>query len=141
MKEKFSTFTVEQKKEAAQICKIIVELSTKARREGIRALESDMDGLFADGNKDKRFMFALLRLLVDGQNLELIEEIADNFADSSASDDFERFVFAVVKRGVHAISLGENPHVLARVFLSYVGFDDEDWFCCETGFGHWNTDI
>ena len=82
-------------------------------------------------------MFALFRLMVDGIEGKNIAEVADNYIASSASDDFDNFAFTLIKKGVLSIQYGENPRVLQLLCLSYVGFDDEDWFCEQTGFAHW----
>ena len=137
MLAKFSTFTEEQKKEIVEICRTLVALSNKARREGILALEDSLDDQLTGANKNERLMFALFRLMVDGIEGKNIAEVADNYIASSASDDFDNFAFTLIKKGVLSIQYGENPRVLQLLCLSYVGFDDEDWFCEQTGFAHW----
>ncbi len=138
MNAKFSTFTEEQKNEIVMLCKNLFDYSNKARREGILALEESLDEMMENANKNKRLMFALMRLMVDGIPSESIAQIADNYMESSASDDFDCFAFSIIKKGVLALQAGENPRTMQLYFLSCVGFDSEDWFCEKTGFAHWN---
>ena len=136
--QKFKTFTENQKKEIVAICKEISSKSEQSRHEGILSLEENIEDLLTEyPTKNGKFFFSLLRMVVDGIDGTIISEIADNYFESSAENDFEKLMFRLIKTGVLSIQSGENPYVIQRKLLSFVGFDDEADFCAKTGFAKW----
>ena len=106
------------------VCKIIFELSNKARREGLLALEEELDNLgdVIPGVCGKALKEGL-SLVVDGNECNAIEFILGNFFKVTEMMDIEKLCFMLVCTGIISIQQGDNPYLVARYLKSYLGFD------------------
>lgn len=94
---------------------VLVGLSEKARREGLLALEDDLDNL-----EDPLLKFGLL-LVVDGTDPEIISAALVNCL---AAVEPDRLLSAVVIiEGVLAIQEGVNPRTMRALLGAYLGAD------------------
>jgi len=89
--------------------KRILQLSEKARREGLLSLECEIDKTSV-GFRD---IFDLgLMLVVDGTDSDLINQILSEF-ESHETDGFQIILNKIKKAGVLSLQSGENPRLLA----------------------------
>jgi flagellar motor component MotA len=107
----------------AKIAEKALRMSKKARREGVLALENDLDYTKAD----KRDLFEYgLRFGVDGTASEWIEEILSNII-AQERDEQVKTLKTIQKEAVLMILERVNPRVLYAVLNSYTDIPlDED---------------
>jgi flagellar motor component MotA len=93
----------------------ILNCSEKARREGLLALEEDLDEEKANG----RDIFEYgIRFVVDGTDSVLIEKILSNII-AQEKDEYLRILKTIQKEAVLAIQEGLNPRILVHLLTSY----------------------
>ena len=128
-KQKYSEMTEAEKELIFKICKKFICLSEKARREGILAIEENLDSLHEEiGGINGIFMQKLLYFVVDGTDGNIISYIANHYADSTCQNDYERLCFAIIQEGTLSLQNGDNPLILAERLTSYVGLSESDSF-------------
>ena len=131
----YSSLTEKEKDTVAGICKEMVFLAKKSRREGILCLEEGADEIqlkFPD--KNGRFMYLLLHCLTEGWNPSSISRIADNYTRSSCAGEFERLCFSIIEEGILSIQAGDSPRIMQERFVSLFGIENEKDFREQTGF-------
>lgn len=112
----------EELKNIVSIVGVLHELSCKARREGLLALDDDISAVTEkiDG-KAGEFAKILLKFIVDGIDTETVDEIAKNLIASTELSDFEKVLFPIVVTGCHSIQVGDNPRILVKKCASQTG--------------------
>ena len=93
----------------------ILNCAEKARREGILALEDDLDQEKA-GERDI-FVYGL-GFVTDGTDSALIEKILSNII-AQEKDEYSRILKTIQKEAVLAIQEGLNPRILFHLLTSY----------------------
>lgn len=128
-KQQYSEMTDAEKEAIFKICKKFIWFLEKARREGILAIEENLDSLHEEmGGINGVFMQKLLYLVVDGTDGNIISYIANHYADSTCQNDYERLCFAIIQEGTLSLQNGDNPRILAERLASYVGLSESDSF-------------
>jgi flagellar motor component MotA len=93
-----------------------LENAKKARREGLLALEEELD----KEKIDSRDIFEYgLRLVVDGTDGSLINEILSNIVNQE-KDEQLRTLMNIQKRAVLSIQAGDNPRITYALLNSLV---------------------
>ena len=93
----------------------ILNCAEKARREGLLALEEDMDEEKADG----RDIFEYgIRFVVDGTDSVLIDKILSNII-AQEKDEYLHTLKTIQKEAVLGIQEGLNPRLLIHLVTSY----------------------
>lgn len=131
----YSSLTDKEKDTVIGICKEMVFLAKKSRREGILCLEEGADEIqlkFPD--KNGRFMYLLLHCLTEGWPPSSLSRIADNYTRSSCADGFERLCFSIIEEGILSIQAGDSPRIMQERFVSLFGIENEKDFREKTGF-------
>jgi flagellar motor component MotA len=105
-----------------RIAERALRMSEKARREGILALEDEID-------KEKimrRDVFEVgIRLVMDGLDKEPIEKILTNLV-SHETDNERRLLLTIEKEAVLAIQEGWSPRLLRLLLNSFVNIEVEE---------------
>jgi hypothetical protein len=94
----------------------VLELGKLTRREGLLALElvtGDMEKSGADG-----YLFTLLRLIVDGTEPQIVEEIGTAKYFASCVSGYEALQRIAYLWGTLSIQAGTNPHTMEQQLLS-----------------------
>ena len=94
----------------------------KARREGLLALEDDID--FEKAHKRDIFEYGI-RFVVDGTDEELIEKILSNIINQE-KDGYSKTLKTIQKEAVLSIQQGHNPWMLLAILNSYTDTDFEE---------------
>ena len=122
---KFETLTEARK--LFGMCKVMVDFSEKARREGILALDEGIDdnsGIYADLHGMLWDYFkVLMRLVVDGTDASVIENIATYLVSTTNANNDVLLTMMVISEGVLSIQAGDNPRILTERLLSMLGWD------------------
>lgn len=104
------------------IADFILVISEKARREGILALEADVnnDDSYPSffSSMEKFFFKHLATLMVDGTSQENIESFAKYYIATIDENDPELLFLMIEAEGVLAIQRGENPYYMIRYLLA-----------------------
>ena len=137
----YSSLSQSEKAAVVAVCKKLVELLKQARHEGLLALEESTEGLLEAENwpvevplKIRRYLFILLRIMIEGIDLDELSMIAESYKKSSCANSFETLCFTLVQIGVEEILKKRSYGFLQEVFLSYIGLDCEDEFRKLAGF-------
>ena len=108
------------------IVKDAIQCSKKAKREGLLALEEDLD-IEKIENRDI-FQYGL-RFVIDGTKKELIEKILSNIIDQE-KDEQLHILKTIQKEAVIAIQEGLKPRLLAALLNSLtdnIQLDEEEY--------------
>jgi len=90
------------------------ELSTQARRDGLLALEDEIE------NHSQRSIFGLgLRLIVDGTDGALVREILCNMIDMQRDFAMQR-IMRIQTDGILSVQTGENPRIQVLKMFSRI---------------------
>jgi flagellar motor component MotA len=108
----------EDEREEIRFIKRVIELSEKCRREGILALEGDLDH---EGIADRDVFEYGLPMAIDAYEPELIEKILSNLI-AHETDPVRRNVALAKKEALLSICAGDNPRLLLMKLLAY--FDE-----------------
>ena len=103
-----------------------VYLSEKARREGLLALEDEID----PDKEDRRDILELgIRFVVDGTDIEPLKEIMSNII-MQEEDKYARIIKEMKATAVISIQKGENIRILASKLNSYtdIAYKDDPVF-------------
>lgn len=137
----YSSLSQSEKAVVVAVCKKLVELLKQARREGMLALEESTEGLLEAENwpvevpqKIRRYLFILLRIMIEGVDIGELSMIAQSYKESSCTSSFETLCFTLVQIGVEEILENRNYGFMQEVFLSHIGLDCEDEFRRLSGF-------
>jgi flagellar motor component MotA len=98
-----------------EIAKRALKYSEKARREGLLSLEDDLDQ--AKINARDIFEYGM-RLVIDGVDYELIEEILANIIKQEKDEDII-ILKTIQKDAVLTIQAGTNPRLLCALLNSH----------------------
>ncbi len=137
----------------------VVVLSTKARREGILALEEHLGGWsedygtepppltmqknesndydneaaftcpFAPGGIEEAVFRRLLMLVVDGMEQEKIADVARYTIAASHEDDVTTLSLMIGIEGILSIQRGDNPRIITILLASMMGRTLGDEYC------------
>ena len=101
--------------EYQKIVKKALQCSKKARKEGLLSLE---DTLLDQEKADARDIFEYgLRLVVDGTDAEIIDEILSNIINQE-KDEHLRILKNIQKQAVLGMQCGSNPRIIYAVLNS-----------------------
>ena len=98
---------------SAYILKIAYNFAQKARREGLLALEDELEDL------DEEFIKEGLRLVVDGTDSGIINTILSNEIDLEKDEKIKRYYY-IQKDAVLNIQAGNNPNLIAHTLISHL---------------------
>jgi flagellar motor component MotA len=96
----------------------------KARREGLLALEEEID---SKKLRNREIMEYGLRLVVDGTYEEFINKVLTNIINHEVESD-KKILMTVQKEAVLSISAGIHPMYLISLLNSYVDIDNDENF-------------
>ena len=99
--------------QAAIVIKKAYDFSCKARREGLLALEDELEDL------DDELMKEGLRLVVDGTDSAIINNIISNMI-SMEKNEMRRRLNTIIKSTVLGIQQGDNPEFHAHKLISHL---------------------
>jgi flagellar motor component MotA len=100
--------------EAAKIHDFILEVSEKARREGLLAVEEMIDHEKAE-QMDPLNMG--LTLVIDGTDGTIIEKVYDNIIEQKFG--FDKQLLKIIKDGVLSVQAGDNPRIITVLLKSH----------------------
>lgn len=106
-----------QKQAIKDLIITVQEKSNLARREGILALEYDLN----EHMQKHDFFAEMLSYVVDGVAGEDISLVAINLISSTECSDFEKLFMQVSVNGALGIQEGTNPRLLTGQLLSMLG--------------------
>jgi len=113
-------------KDFTQKYKAIVEralfMNDKARREGLLALEEEIDG---EKYLQRELFEYGIRLVVDGTDASFIDRILSNIIDLE-QDNETKTLKTIQKEAVLSIQAGDNPRIMALLLNSHVNIDIEE---------------
>jgi flagellar motor switch protein FliG len=109
--------TREEKSPALTSALAVLHMAERARREGILSLEEDIEDL------DSAFAKALLRMVVDSTDAEIVRAFGEATIASSGWSGKELLAAMVTLEGVLMIDQGANPHVAEVMLSAYFGMD------------------
>jgi flagellar motor component MotA len=98
-----------------EIVLLALQCSEKARREGLLALEDELDQEIMD--EWDIFKYGL-RLVVDGTDPEIIEKILSNMANQE-KDEYTAILKNIQKEAILSIRKGNNTRVTYMILNSY----------------------
>ena len=104
----------------AKIFKKADSASQKARKEGLLALEEDIDEVLA-GERDI-FEYGM-RWVIDGTDKEVIDRILSNLI-AQLTDPFETLLKTIQKETVLSIQSGDNPRIMVAFMASHISNSD-----------------
>lgn len=111
-----------QKAEIFNIIDTFIDCSLKAWKEGILALEDDVNKLVNKAfPKNCLYMKRVLQFVIDGVDENVLIDIGKTLISSSTDNDFEKMCFEMILEGTMGIQRGENPHILAQRLSAYMG--------------------
>lgn len=94
-----------------------ISLAEKARREGLLALEDDLEDIEMEDARD--ILKYGIRLVVDGIDKTFIEKILTNIIEQE-KDEYKRRLKILKKEAVLMIQEGINTRLIALMLLSYL---------------------
>jgi len=127
-----TTLSENEKNTALEFVHSIYEMSEKARREGILALEDDLDEKVDTSETPvwERLKYRLVRMMVDGIECNALSDVANTLMQSAIvqASEFNETMCIIALLGVLAIQSGDNPRVMLMRVLANLGFDGEREF-------------
>jgi flagellar motor component MotA len=108
-------------KEYHVITKRAVELSDRARREGLLANEEFID---EEKYKQRDVMELGLRLIVDGTDRDIVNKILTNIISLETDNDVKTLM-TIKKEAILSIQEGDNPRLMLLLLNSYVNIEIE----------------
>lgn len=97
---------------------IIMDLDTKARMDGLLALESEIPNLTST------FLKLGVQLIVDGTDLELVRKLLENIIETGDFSKAERLKREIIKEGICGIQEGLPTRLLKSLLCSYIGEEE-----------------
>ena len=113
----------------AEIIRLSIAFSEKARREGLLAMEDELEDM--DSEFDSGAFKQGLRFAVDGVDARIIDEYLSNKV-AFEKDNYIRICKTIIKRAVLGIQAGENIRSLFYVLCSYAGLSMKEESDIET---------
>ena len=103
----------------------IFHLAKKARREGILALQDDMEDFHPDYMSEElvEFIQKIFSLLIDAQEENIIKNIAKNYILATPFDCDEIIQAILWTNGIIMIQQGTNPGITYQYLASMLGID------------------
>jgi len=100
-------------KETAYVINRAYEFADKARREGLLALEDELEDL------DDEFLKQGLRLVVDGTDHDIINYILSNHINIE-QNEYRKRIKKIMKEAVLNIQMGNNSKLIVHTLISYL---------------------
>ena len=103
----------------------IFHLAKKARREGILALQDDMEDFHPDYMSEElvEFIQKIFSLLIDAQEENIIKNIAKNYISATPFNYDETIQAILWTNGIIMIQPGTNPGITYQYLASMLGID------------------
>ncbi|MBR4373434.1 MAG: hypothetical protein IKP49_03650 [Treponema sp.] len=120
-----------EKREFCEIAQKIIYLSAKSRREGLLAIEEDLDTISVPGEKNTLFLKKLLSLVVNGVDASIVRWIGEKYISVDPETAFDETCFNAIFDGVLSIQMGDNPMILAEKLGAYLGILNSAEFISE----------
>ncbi|MCR5126306.1 MAG: hypothetical protein K6B43_14110 [Treponema sp.] len=120
-----------ERREFCEIAQKIICLSAKSRREGLLAIEEDLDTISVPGEKNTLFLKKLLSLVVDGVDASIVRWIGEKYISVDPETAFDETCFNEIFDGVLSIQMGDNPMILAEKLGAYLGILNSAEFISE----------
>lgn len=118
------TVTEEEKKLLIENIDIVVAKAEQARREGILALEDNLEEERVKATfKPMLFYYEILSLVVDGIDGDTISTIGMNLISSTKKTPAEELGMMMMLNGALGIQEGLNPRVLQQSLLAMLGLE------------------
>lgn len=105
--------SLDEMEECYKTVKLLINLSDKARRQGLLSLEEDIVNL------ESRFFQRGLQLVVDGTDPEIIKQILELQIFSRGYRGKELLESCIIYEGVLAIQQGYNPRIVEEILHSF----------------------
>ena len=99
-----------------------LEYAEKARREGLLALEDELD---QEKIRTRDIFEYGLRFVIDGTDREIIDEILSNIINQERDEEI-RILMNIQKRAVLSIQAGDNPRITYALLNSFTDIPLED---------------
>jgi flagellar motor component MotA len=111
--------------EYTEVAWLALRLSMKARREGLLALEEELENI----DDEWKLLLVGLRLVVDGTDEKIVDKILSNKIKQE-KDEYTAKLKTIQKEAVLMIQEGLNPRLLYYVLNSYTGipFKEDEVF-------------
>ena len=120
-----------EKREFCEIAQKIIYLSAKSRREGLLAIEEDLDTISVPGEKNTLFLKKLLSRVVNGVDASIVRWIGEKYISVDPETAFDETCFNEIFDGVLSIQMGDNPMILAEKLGAYLGILNSAEFISE----------
>ena len=119
---KYIKCTYEEKKPLLKIIEQMIGLANIARKEGILALEEQIEKL------DDRLLKTGLGLIVDGTDPRLVRDLMNVKITTSFKTGSELLSQIIITAGVLSVQAGENPRLMETKLLAFLGgeFTNQD---------------
>ncbi len=103
----------------------IFHLAKKARREGILALQDDMEDFHPDYMSEElvEFIQKIFSLLIDAQEENIIKNIAKNYISATPFNYDETIQAILWTNGIIMIQQGTNPGITYQYLASMLGIN------------------
>ena len=124
--------TEEKKKKSGQLLAALQQvcnLSNIARKEGLLALEEELENL--EESTSNQYLKFLITLVVDGTEAELVKSIGLTRYFCSLWADYEALMALMYLEGALAIQAGENPRVIEEKMKVFLPNEIYDNYCTE----------
>lgn len=105
------------KKQCIPVISRIISFSEKARREGLLALEEELDAI-----KDP-FMQKGMQLVIDGTDPQIVQEILYTMMLSSHGKGIDLLMKSLTLEGILGIQSGYNPRIIGDKLSAFLGRD------------------
>lgn len=115
------TLTEDGKDLAKSAALLMVKLAEISRKEGILALDDEISEIELANEKCTSLAKSLLSLVVDGNDGDVIAEIARYRIATTAADDNTKVTMMIIANGTLSIQRGENPRIIGTKLSSMCG--------------------
>ena len=116
---------ITEKRQCITLISKLVEISEKARREGLLAIEDIVDTM------THPLLIKGLELVVDGTDIEAVRNILMNYIYFGRAEGRVLLEQCIICEGILAIQEGENPKIIREKLVAYLGGLDtqgsENW--------------
>ena len=106
-----------------EFAKVALVWAEKSRREGLLALDDELDREKAYGNRDI-FEYGM-RFVVDGVSQDIIRGILSNIIEQE-KDEYTRLFMTIQRAAVLTIQDGVNPHLIFLIMNSFTDLSLRD---------------
>ena len=112
---KYIECTYEEKKPLLKVVEQMIELAIIARKEGVLALEEQIEKL------DDRLLKIGLGLVVDGTDPDIVKNIMETTIVTSFKTGAELLSQLIITEGLLSLQAGENPRLMEEKLLAFLG--------------------